>query len=218
MKRREQRNSVAQTVQMDEDTYRRELSDGLALRWSTPEDVEQVASLYAHVYRSSADAPLNQYIPLWTRDMFSGRHPHIGPRDFALVEDTRTGSLVAATCLLSYTCGYEDMPFRLGRPEVVASLAEYRRRGLVRAIFELIHAKSGARGDLVQGITGIPYYYRQFGYEYAAPLDEGLTVYFPAIPPLKPGAPEPYQLREATLDDVPLLGRLWARAHAQAGA
>ena len=86
---------MPETVQMSEDTYRRELGDGLTLRWSTPEDVEQVASLYAHVYRSSPDAPLNWHVPLWTRDMFSGRHPHIGPRDFAVVEDTTTGAIIA---------------------------------------------------------------------------------------------------------------------------
>src|SRR5258708_18518938 len=105
---------------------------------------------------------------------------------------------------------------RFGRREVGGSRPEYRRQGLIRAIFELVHARSAQRGDLVQGITGIAYYYRQFGYEYAAPLDEGLTVYFPAIPALKPGVAEPYRLREATLDDLPLLRRLWERRHAGA--
>lgn len=200
---------------MAQDDYRRDLGDGLILRWSTPDDVERVAALAAQVFRPGAEAPLSQYEPIWARDMLSGRHPHIGPRDFAIVEDARVGAVVASTCLLGNTCAYEGIPFRLGNPEMVASLPEYRRRGLIRSIFELIHAKSAARGDLAQGITGIPYFYRQFGYEYAAPLgDEGLTIYFPAIPALKPGAPEPYTLREATLEDVPLLCRLWARTHA----
>src|SRR5258708_12449936 len=123
---------------MADDGYRRELGDGLVLRWSTPADMEGVVTLYEQVFRASADAPLNPYIPLWTRDMFSGRHPHIGPRDFALVEDTRTGSLVAATCLLSYTCGYEDMPFRLGLPEVVPHPAELPRHLLCPRISPLI--------------------------------------------------------------------------------
>lgn len=213
---RDEKTSEAM-ARMADDGYRRDLGDGLLLRWSTAEDVERVAGLYAYVFRPSADAPPNWRLPIWTRDMFSGRHPHIGPRDFALVEDTRSGAVVAATCLLRYTCVYEGIPVRLGQPEVVASLPEYRRRGLVRSIFELIHARSAARGDLMQGITGIPFYYRQFGYEYAAVLDEGPTVYFPAIPALKPGAPEPYPLREATPGDVPLLRRLWASAPARAG-
>lgn len=203
---------------MASDAYRRDLGDGLVLRWSALEDVERVAALYATVFRRSADAPPGWVVPQWTRDMFSGRHPHIGPRDFAIVEDTRSGSVVASTCLLRYTCEYEGIPFGFGRPEIVASLPEFRRQGLIREIFELIHAKSAERGDLVQGITSIPYYYRQFGYEYAATLDEdGVTVYFPAIATLKAGATEPYVLREATRDDIPLLRRLWARKRAQAG-
>jgi hypothetical protein len=202
--------------QMHDDTYRRELENGLVLRWSTPDDVERVAALYAQVFRPRADAPLNAHIPHWTRDMFSGLHPHIGPRDFALVEDVATGTLVAATCLLGYTGAYEGISFPFGRPEVVATLPEHRKRGLIRAIFGLIHAKSEARGDLVQGITGIPYYYRQFGYEYALEMESTLTIYFPAIPDLKKDASERYVLREAGTEDLPLIQRLWERE--QAGA
>ncbi len=208
----------ATTQAMAENEYRRDLGNGLVLRWSTPEDMERVVDLYGYVFRQNADAPLNPHIPNWTRDMFSGRHPYIGPHDFAVVEDTASGKLVASTCLIRYTCAYEGIPFGFGRPEVVASLPEYRRQGLIRAIFELIHAKSDGRGDLVQGITGIEYYYRQFGYEYAASLESPeLLVYFPAIPTLKAGTPEPYALREATLDDVPLLQRFWTQSRAHAG-
>src|SRR5262249_2468909 len=198
--------------------YQRDLGNGLVLRWSTKNDLEGMVSLYAEVFRPSAEAPPGWIVPLWTRDMFSGHHPHIGPCDFALVEHARSGALVAATCLLSYRCEYEGIPFRFGRPELVATLPEHRRQGLIRAIFELIHARSDERGDLAQGITGIPYYYRQFGYEYAATLDEGeTTVYFPEIAALKSGTTEPYVLREARLDDIPLLCRLWTQAHAQIG-
>jgi hypothetical protein len=205
------------SISMADDRYRRDLGDGLALRWSTPDDVERVVALYAQVFRRTAESPLNVHMPIWTRDMFSGRHPHIGPRDFAVVEDTRTGALVASTCLLGYACEYEGIRFQFGRPEVVASLPDYRRRGLIRAIFDLIHARSDARGDLVQGITGIEYYYRQFGYEYAVELDSVMTIYFAALPELKKAETEPYALREATAADVPLLRRLWDRARAYAG-
>jgi hypothetical protein len=87
---------------------------------------------------------------------------------------------------------------------------------LIRAIFELIHARSEAQGDLVQGITGIPYYYRQFGYEFAVDVEYDTTVYFPAIPDLKKDVPEPYILRAATLADVPFLRRMQARERADA--
>jgi predicted N-acetyltransferase YhbS len=210
---RDLEGGMAQDVPLSDDGYTRDLGDGLTLRWTTPDDVERVAALYAQVFRPSADAPLNTRIAAWARDMFSGRHPHIGQCDFAVVEQTATGAIVASTCLLRYPIAYEGALIPFGRPEVVATLPEYRNRGLVRAIFTLIHARSEARGDLAQGITGIPYYYRQFGYEYAVSAGTALTVYYPAIPELKNDATEPYTLRPATREDVPLLLRLWEREH-----
>lgn len=203
---------MASAVAMSDGAYRRELGDGLLLRWSGPDDAERVVDLYSQVFRPKADAPPNQHIPIWTRDMFSGRHPHIAPGDFAVVEDTRVGRLVAATCLLRYLCDYEGIQFPFGRPEVVATLPDYRNRGLIRAIFGLIHARSDAAGDLMQGITGISYYYRQFGYEYAASLDDdALTIYFSAIPDLKKDETEAFTLHDATSEDIPLLRRLYDR-------
>lgn len=199
---------------MSHDDYRRELGNGLVVRWSAPHDLERVCDLYAQVFRPSPESPPGWMAPRWARDMFSGQHPHIGPRDFAIVEDTITGAIVASTCLLRYTCAYEGIPFGFGRPELVATREEYRKRGLIRAIFELIHAKSAARGDLVQGITGIDYYYRQFGYEYAAEhLDQGITIYFSAIPALLSGKSEPCTLQVATVDDIPLLRLFALHAH-----
>jgi hypothetical protein len=186
-----------------EPTYRRNLGDNLVLRWSTAADTEGLVELYGYVFRDSAEAPPNPYIVAWTRDMMSGRHPLIGPGDFALVEDTRNGAIVAATCLLAQIWEYEDIAIPVGRPEIVGSHPDYRNRGLVRAIFELIHARSAALGQLAQGITGIAFYYRQFGYEYAIDLEGNRKVFFAAIPKLKAGEPEPFGLRDATLDDLP---------------
>src|SRR5262245_1493968 len=200
---------------LSEASYRRSLGDNLVLRWSTAADAEGLGQLYGHVFRENAEAPLNMYTIAWTNDLLSGRHPLITPGDFALVEDTRQGTIVSATCLLAQTWEYEGIPFPIGRPEVVATAPDYRNRGLVRAIFELIHARSAAQGHMAQGITGIPYYYRQFGYEYALNLAGKRTVFFAAIPKLKSVASEPFTLRDATMDDLPLLMRLYDRERAR---
>jgi hypothetical protein len=203
------------THALDNPAYCRNLSDGLALRWSTAADADGLYRLYSHVFRDNAESPLNTDIAAYADDCLSGRHPLIGPGDFALVEDTRNGTIVSATSLLAQSWEYEDITFGVGRPEVVATDPEYRNRGLVRAIFELIHARSTARGHLVQAITGIRYYYRQFGYEYALDLGGNRTVFFAAIPELKDGETEPYQLREASVNDVPDLLALYDRDRAR---
>jgi hypothetical protein len=80
---------------------------------------------------------------------------------------------------------------------------------LVRQQFDEVHQWSAARGELVQVITGIPYYYRLFGYEMAMTLGGGRVVYLPQIPALKEGAAEPYQIRPVTAADLPFIANLY---------
>jgi hypothetical protein len=202
---------------LSDQTYRRELGGGLVLRWSVPSDLESLKQLYGNVFRNSANSPFNTRIGHWVEDLMSGRHPLLGPTDFAIVEDTERGRLAAATCLMNQSWDYDGVALPVGRPEIVASEAEYRNRGLVRAIFELIHARSAARGHLALGITGIPYYYRQFGYEFALDLGGGRTQQLSAVPALKEGESEPYLLRRATPEDLPKVRELYERERARAG-
>jgi hypothetical protein len=184
--------------------YRRDLGDGLHLRWSTAAAAERLLDLYAFVFRDRADDPVDPLLTAWARDMLAGRHPLIAPDDFALVEEADGGRIVAATGLMAQRWEYAGVGFGVGRPELVASHPDYRRRGLARRVFELVHARSAARGDLAQGILGIYYFYRQFGYEYALDIAGGRIVPFGNIPALKAGETEPYALRDATPDDLPM--------------
>lgn len=200
----------------NQQTYRRDMGDGLVLRWSTVADVDAICTLYRFVFRDKADGPLNERVAAWTRELMSGTHPLITANDFAVVEDTRHGGIVAATCLMAQTLEYDGISFTMGRPEIVATLPDYRNRGLIRAIFELIHARSEARGHLVQGITGISYYYRQFGYEYALDLGGERTTPFGLIPKAKEGEVDPYSLRPATADDLLLVLSLYEQERSRA--
>jgi hypothetical protein len=98
-------------------------------------------------------------------------HPTVSIQDFLIVEDTNCGKIVSSLNLISQTWSYAGIPFGVGRPELVGTHPDYRRRGLVRRQFEVIHRWSSERGELVQAITGFPWYYRQFGYEMALELD-----------------------------------------------
>lgn len=194
-------------------SYRRDLGEGLVLRWSTAEDTERIATLLGTVYRDKADDPPNSNAMRNTRGMMNGDYPLMGPDGFGLIEDTsREGNpVVASTCLWKHTWTYEGIPFGVGRPEMVATDAAYRNRGLIRALFEMVHARSEAEGDLVQAITGIPYFYRQFGYEYALELDERRTTLLSLIPKAKEDESEPFALREATVEDIPEIAALYER-------
>ncbi|HLY32368.1 MAG TPA: hypothetical protein VKQ36_15170, partial [Ktedonobacterales bacterium] len=111
--------SKAQTVALSDPAYRRELGDGLLLRWSTADDAEQLGAFYSYVFRDRPEWPPNQPIAFWVRDMLSGRHPLIDQHGFALVENTQTGEVFSATCLINQTWDYEGIALPVGRPEIV---------------------------------------------------------------------------------------------------
>ncbi len=193
----------------------RDLGDGLILRRASSADLDALADFNAEVHREAWMSGPDTRAGVWTRDLMDGRHPWMTSRDFTVVEDTRRGRMVSSLCLIPQTWTYAGIPFGVGRPELVGTLPEYRRRGLVRAQFEVVHAWSAAQGHLVQGITGIPDYYRQFGYEMAVDLGGGRSGPKALMPRLAEGAAEPFQLRPATEADLPLVQRLMAQAGAR---
>jgi hypothetical protein len=91
----------------------------------------------------------------------------------------------------------------------VGTLEPYRRRGLIRAQVDYFKRRLRERGCLLSHIQGIPTYYRQFGYEYTLPLEGGLRLELRYVP-----APsqEPFQFHLATIDDLPILARLYEEA------
>ncbi len=199
-------------VQIKESVIIRDLGDGLVLRRSTPQDAPHLAEFNARIHSDYGPDQPDVRVAAWTRDLLERPHPTFGADDFTVVEDIASGKIVSSLNLISQTWSYAGIPFGVGRPELVGTLPEYRNRGLVRAQFEVVHAWSAARGELVQAITGIPYYYRQFGYEMALDLDSGRFGYRPGVPRLGDGETEPYRIRPAVEADLSFISSLYDSA------
>jgi hypothetical protein len=75
-----------------------------------------------------------------------------------------------------------------------------------------VHGWSAERGQKVQAITGIPFFYRQFGYEMALALSGGRMFHQAAVPTLPSGQSEPYRVRRAVELDLPFIARTYATA------
>lgn len=193
--------SIEQTTM----TGARDLGDGLILRWSTPADLDKIGHLLATAFRNSAEDPLNMRMAEQPHLAARPDFPYRGETAWGIVEDTNKPErpVVACTCLWRHQWSYAGIPFGVGRPEFVASDPTYRNRGLVRKIFDLLHERSASEGHLLQAITGIPYFYRQFNYEYVLDLGGWRMTYLSLIPEKKGDDPEPYALRPATFDDIP---------------
>jgi len=189
----------------------RDLGDGLILRRTTRADTEALVDFNARLHSDDGPEKPDARVAAWTRDLMERPHPTFSIDDFTIVEDTKEGKIVSSLNLISQTWSYAGIPFGMGRPELVGTLPEYRNRGLVRAQFEVVHQWSAERGEKVQAITGIPYYYRLFGYEMALSLGGGRLGYTPQVPKLKEDEHEPYLIRPATRADLPFIAELYER-------
>ena len=188
-------------LDLAETPRRQPLGDGLALRTAADErDVERVAALNSAIHGPEVGPMI--------RNLFI-HHPHTRGQDMVFVEDEQSNQIVSSLCLIPWTWRYEDVEIPAGEMGAVGTLEAYRHRGLVRAQVEYFKRRLRERGCLLSHIQGIPYYYRQFGYEYALPLEGGLRLETRHVP-TPPDAP--FTFRLATQDDIPTLIHLYDEA------
>ncbi len=184
----------------------KELPNGLILRSLSEghtSDFERLPDFYALVNGEGDPPHVQEGLRIWTRDLIQG-HPTVTLDDiFVVVDPARDDLIASATLLIPQTWRYAGIPFAVGRPELVATHPDYRARGLVRALFEATHDRSAALGHMVQAITGIPYFYRQFGYTMAVELENHAVVPLASMAAPPPEHKPAFTLRPATLDDIP---------------
>ncbi len=187
----------------------RDLGDGLILRRASVEDAESLADINSRMHSDEGPDKPDLRIAAWVRDLVAQPHPTLKPADFTIVEETSTGRIVSTLCSIPQTWTFDGIEFGVGRPELVCTLPEFRRRGLVRTQMEEVHKWGDERGELVQVITGIPNYYRQFGYDMALNIGGRRYGFEPQVPALKNGAIEPFLIRRAEEKDIDFVLQLY---------
>lgn len=183
--------------------FPQDLGDGLVLRRGRVTDSDALAAFNARIHGEDG-------VGEWTRDLLGGSPPGFSPEDFTVVEDSASGQIVSSLCLIDQTWSYGGVPVGVGRPELVGTEPAYRNRGLVRKQMDVVHAWSRQRGHLMQAITGIPYYYRQFGYEMTLDLDGYRLGSEGHVPVLKEGESESLRIRPAEEGDLPFMAECYA--------
>lgn len=142
-------------------------------------------------------------------------HPHTRLEHWLYIEDEATGQIVSALSLIPWVWRYEDVTLQCGEMGVVGTLPEYRKRGLIRTLVSR-HKELLREGDYdLSNIQGNPYFYRQFGYEYALPLEANYHLELHNLPDAPSEAAASFGIRRATPDDIPALMALYDEAAKQ---
>jgi len=184
--------------------YRQALEGSLVLKSVADEpDVARLAAFNGLIF--------DQGVAEMTRELILN-HPNTRPEHWLFVEDEADGQVVSSLCLIPWTWRYQGIEIKAGEMGIVGTLETYRRRGLIRALAGRHKELLREGGYDLSHIQGIPYFYRQFGYEYAMPLEGGWHVELHQIPDLPEGQVAPCVFRLATDQDVPVLLRLYDQA------
>ncbi|MBZ0302768.1 MAG: GNAT family N-acetyltransferase [Anaerolineae bacterium] len=182
----------------------RPLGDGLVLRsLRDSDDAERVATFNGQIFGPK--------VAEMSRSLMH-HHPATRPEHWLYVEDESRAQIVSSLALIPWQWRYEDVTLKSGEMAIVATDEAYRNRGLIRAL-AVRHQELLCVGEFdLSHIQGIPYFYRQFGYEYAMPLEPGWHLELRQLPDAPADSAASYHFRPATCDDLPLLMRLYEEA------
>lgn len=182
--------------------YYRPLGDNLAIKSIADDaDIDRLATFNAHIHGPEVFE--------MTRSLIRS-HPFARPDYWLYVEDEATGQIVSSLALIPWHLNYGSVVLKSGEMGIVGTLESYRGRGLIRALDrrfkELLR-----EGDFdLSHIQGIPYFYRQFGYEYALPLEPMWHIELSSIPDTDDASP--FKFRPANTADIPALVQLYEKA------
>jgi predicted acetyltransferase len=124
-------------------------------------------------------------------------HPTMTLEDFLVIK--YHGKMVASLNLIPAKWCIGGIPLKVAEMGCVATLAGYRHRGLQRWLINEFHKRAAEKEYDLCAIEGIPYFYRQFGYEYALPLNQETRISLNQIPDYE----SKLNIRPFTDNDIP---------------
>ncbi len=163
------------------------LPDGLDVRAATLADHDGICALTTECFGERETAAIRHVL---RGGGFEGRWSVVVEPD---------GRVVSCSTLLPHVFRYGSVDVPTGQIEFVATAPDHRRKGLISAQFDLIHAWAEEAGLPLMIITGIPYVYRRLGYGYALDYPDALRL------TSTPDAPEGWSVTPATADDLPAI-------------
>lgn len=184
-----------------------ELSGGLLLRRAIPDDIESLLDLNGQM--------LGEDSRIEVKFLIEGGVPGTGLADFLVVVEPG-GRVVSSLSFLEQELRVGQTKLKIGNPEFVSTLPEYRGAGLIRQQFAVLEKWQKDRGLAVSTIMGIPYFYRLFGYEYALE-DYRAGFLYPKLHLEKLASVPDLEIRRTVESDAPLLAKMYAHTAAQAG-
>lgn len=199
----EERRSVTETKT-------KSLGDNLVLREVCIEDIEKLSDFFVRVFAEDEGIDPDPRIACWTQDLIRLDDDPQRKRFGFLVEIEDTAEIASGLLAIPQIWTYDGISIPVGRPEPVATDKSFRKRGLVRKLFNEFHNTSEKYGDVMQVISGIPWFYRQFGYEMAVELGGSRSGFITQVEAAEKEKLAGISVRQAQQEDIPFLTELYS--------
>jgi len=146
-------------------------------RLKTNEDVEHYLELIRKIWKEElgVDKLAKKLIDYY---------PKMNLKNFYVIKDK--DKMVSTINLIPVTWSIGGIHLKAAEMGHVGTLPEYRGKRLIQRLIDEYHMEVQKQGYDIAVIEGIPYFYRQFGYEYAVPLLEETNIRLDQIPEWKP--------------------------------
>lgn len=165
-------------------------------------------------HRLKTDGDIEQYLELlrkvWSDEVGVDKlakklidyHPKMTRNNFFVIK--HKDKMVSTINLIPVTWSIGGKRLKVAEMGHVGTIHEYRGKGLIQRLIDEYHKEVLRQGYDIAVIEGIPYFYRQFGYEYALPLLEETSIRLEEIPEWKTNV----KIRPFVEEDLPRAKRL----------
>jgi predicted acetyltransferase len=136
-------------------------------------------------------------------------HPRMSLKNHFIIK--HKGRTVASLNLIPVDWAIGSVRLKAAEMGNVATLEQYRHKGLMRRLVDEYHKEVDRQGFDLSVIEGIPYFYRQFSYEYAITHDEETAIPIEKLP----GAKSNVRVRPFAETDVPAAAKLLRRSQSK---
>ncbi|MFX1402785.1 MAG: GNAT family N-acetyltransferase, partial [Promethearchaeota archaeon] len=130
------------------------------------------------------------------------KHPRKDDIRWLYIRDNRNDKLVSTICLVPLEWQIQDVELPVCEMEFVGTLEEYRGNNFVKILNDLYENIMEKNGYILSVIRGIPYFYRNLGYEYLSSLDDRIMISVSKIPQI---TYKDVNIRKANSNDLSLI-------------
>ncbi|MAG13656.1 MAG: hypothetical protein CMN78_03565 [Spirochaetales bacterium] len=137
-------------------------------------------------------------------------HPDAPQMRWFAVIQTETREILSTVSLIPWTLDYDGVSIKAAEMGIVGTLEKWRKRGFISRLVNQFGVSLSEGGYVLSHIQGIPYFYRQYGYEYAVPLETHYCIELRFLQNnIKRTGESSLSLRNAVNADIPVLEKYY---------